>query len=298
MPISSARRTFSVSGRDRPRRARTLVVGGVGSEDRTRLTRIRPQHDQRKIEQLSDAQRRLLTVASVQGHEFDSVVVARALKIDAAEVEEQLEVMERVHLFVRKIGEHEFPDSQLTLRCVFVHALYQNALYATLAPARRTSLSAAVAGTLQSLYGERSGEIASTLAFLFEGAQDFVRAADYFMVASQNSARVFANHEAISLSRRAIANAEKLRGAERLSRVLVAALHLARLHLTLSQFDEAIEDFALAEKTALELGDKEAQIDAIGGTAMSLFYIHRMAEMRSRPIGHWTSPELPSQRRA
>jgi len=237
---------------------------------------------QRKIEQLSDAQRRLLTVASVQGQEFDSVVVARALEIDAAEVEEQLEVLERVHLFVRKIGEHEFPDSQLTLRCVFVHALYQNALYATLAPARRTSLSAAVAGTLQSLYGERSGEIASTLAFLFEGARDFVRAADYFMAASQNSARVFANHEAISLSRRAIANAEKLRGAERLSRVLVAALHLARLHLTLSQFDEAIEDFALAEKTALELGDKEAQIDAICGTAMSLFYIHRMAEMRQQ----------------
>jgi hypothetical protein len=90
------------------------------------------------------AQRRLLTVASVQGQEFDSVVVARALEIDAAEVEEQLEVLERVHLFVRKIGEHEFPDSQLTLRCVFVHALYQNALYGTLAPARRTSLSAAV----------------------------------------------------------------------------------------------------------------------------------------------------------
>ncbi|MGC1648609.1 MAG: protein kinase, partial [Candidatus Sulfotelmatobacter sp.] len=85
---------------------------------------------QRKIDQLSDGQRRLLSVASVQGQEFDSAVVARALDIDTAEVEEQLEILERVHLFVRKIGEREFPDSQLTLRCVFVHALYQNALYA------------------------------------------------------------------------------------------------------------------------------------------------------------------------
>jgi tetratricopeptide (TPR) repeat protein len=237
---------------------------------------------QRKIEQLSDAQRKLLTVASVQGQEFDSVVVARALEIDAAEVEEQLELLERVHLFVRKIGEHEFPDSQLTLRCVFVHALYQNALYATLAPARRTSLSAAVAGTLQALYGERSGEIASTLAFLFEAARDFVRAADYFMVASQNSARVFANHEAISLARRAIANADKLRGAERTSRVLAAAFELARLHLALSQFDESIEDFALAEKTAVEMGNKEGQIDAFCGRAMALFNLHRMAEMRQQ----------------
>ena len=235
---------------------------------------------QRKIDQLSDGQRRLLAAASVQGQEFDSAVVARALEMDTAEVEEQLEVLERVHLFVRRIGEHEFPDSQLTLRCAFVHALYQNALYAALAPSRRTSLSAAVAGTLQTFYGERSAEIASTLAFLFEAARDFGRAADYFLVASQNSARVFANHEAISLSRRTIANAEKLRGAERSSRVLAAAFELSRLHLALSQFDEAIEAFALAEKAAVELGNKEAQIDAICGAGASLYYAHRMAESR------------------
>jgi tetratricopeptide (TPR) repeat protein len=237
---------------------------------------------QRKIDQLNDAERRLLSAASVQGQEFDSAVVARALEMDAAEVEERLEILERVHLFVRKIGEQEFPDSQLTLRFVFVHALYQNALYAALAPTRRTSLSAAVAGALQAFYGERSAEIASTLAFLFEAARDFARAADYFLQASQNSARVFANHEAISLSRRALANAEKLRGAERMSRVLAAAFELARLHLTTSQFDEAIEDFVLAEKAAGELGNKEAQIDAICGTAMSMFNVHRMAEMREQ----------------
>ena len=237
---------------------------------------------QRKIDQLSDAERRLLSAASVQGQEFDSAVVARALEMDAAEVEERLEILERIHLFVRKVEEQEFPDSQLTLRYVFVHALYQNALFAALAPTRKASLSAAVAGALQAFYGERSWEIASALAFLFEAARDFAHAADYFLRASQNSAHVFANHEAISLSRRAVANAEKLRGAERMSRVLAAAFELARLHLTTSQFDEAIEDFALAEKAAVELGNKEAQIDAICGTAMALFNLHRMAEMRQQ----------------
>jgi len=237
---------------------------------------------QRKIDQLSDAERRLLSAACVQGQEFDSAVVARALETDAAEVEERLDVLERVHLFVRKIEEHEFPDSTLTLRYAFVHALYQNALYAALAPTRRASLSAAVAAALQAFYGERSTEIASALAFLYEAARDFARAADCFLRASQNSARVFANREAVALSLRAIANAEKLRGAERLSRVLAAAFELARLHLTLSQFDEAIEDFALAEKMAVELENKEAQIDAVCGTAMSLFNLKRMAEMRQQ----------------
>jgi len=235
---------------------------------------------QRKIEQLSDTERRLLSAASVQGQEFDSAVVARALEMDAAEVEERLEVLERVHLFVRRIEEKEFPDSNLTLRYGFVHALYQNSLYAALAPTRRTSLSAAVAGALQAFYGERSGEIASTLAFLFEAARHFARAADYFLRAAQNSARVYANQEAISLARRAIANAEKLHGSERMSRVLATAFELARFHQTLSLFDEAIEDFALAEKAAAELGNKEAQIDAVCGTAMALFNVKRMPEMR------------------
>jgi len=237
---------------------------------------------QRKIDQLSDAERRLLSAASVQGQEFDSAVVARVLGMDAAEVEERLEVLERVHLFVRKIQEQEFPDSTLTLRYGFVHALYQNALYAALAPTRRTSLSAGVAGALQTYYGERSGEIASILAFLYEAARDFARAADYFLQAARNSARVFANQEAVSLARRAITNAEKLRGTERLSRVMAAAFELARFHQTLSQFDGAIEDFAQAERAAVELGDKETQINAVCGTAMALFNLKRMAEMRQQ----------------
>src|SRR5262249_16060750 len=45
---------------------------------------------QRKIEQLNEADRRLLVAASVQGYDFDAAVVARALGLEAAQVEEQL----------------------------------------------------------------------------------------------------------------------------------------------------------------------------------------------------------------
>lgn len=101
---------------------------------------------QRKIDQLDDDDRRLLPAASVQGHEFDAAVVAEALKLDPADVEDRLEVLDRVHSFVCPVGEHEFPDSTLTVRYCFVHALYQNALYGSLRPTRRASLSSAVAG--------------------------------------------------------------------------------------------------------------------------------------------------------
>src|SRR5262249_58549191 len=100
---------------------------------------------QRKIDQLSEDDRRLLVAASVQGYEFDSAVVARVLERDAAEVEERLDELDRVHAFVRLVREQEFPDRTLTLRYRLVHVLYQNALYISLGPKRRASFSAAVA---------------------------------------------------------------------------------------------------------------------------------------------------------
>src|SRR5262249_19237103 len=65
---------------------------------------------ERKIGQLSEDDRKLLTVASVQGYEFDSAVVAQVLKLDADEIEERLEKLERVFAFVKLMSETEFPN--------------------------------------------------------------------------------------------------------------------------------------------------------------------------------------------
>jgi len=159
---------------------------------------------QRKIDQLGDDDRRLLVTASVQGYEFDSAVLARVLERDAAEVEERLDELDRIHAFVRVVKEHEFPDRTPTLRYRFVHVLYQNALYATLRPTRRAQLSASVADALLGYFGEKSAEVAAELALLLEAARDFARAAGYFLLAAQNTARVFANQEAVALARRGI----------------------------------------------------------------------------------------------
>jgi predicted ATPase len=159
---------------------------------------------QRKIDQLGEDDRRLLVAASVQGYEFDSAIVARVLERDAAEVEDRLDELNRVHAFVRMVREQEFPDRTLTLRYRFVHVLYQNALYTSLGPTRRASLSAAVAQALLGYYGEKSGDVAAELALLLEAARDFSRAADYFLVAARNAVRVFANQEAVVLARRGV----------------------------------------------------------------------------------------------
>jgi tetratricopeptide (TPR) repeat protein len=159
---------------------------------------------QGKIDILSDSDRRLLVAASVQGYEFDAAVVARVFGIDASEAEDELDTLDRVHGFVRRVREQEFPDGTLTLRYRFVHVLYQNMLYASLTPARKQSTSRAVGKALEQFYGERAADIALELAILYETARDFSRAADYFSAAAENAAGVFAYEEAFVLSRRAL----------------------------------------------------------------------------------------------
>jgi tetratricopeptide (TPR) repeat protein len=157
-----------------------------------------------KIARLSEDDRRLLVAASVQGHEFEAATVARAVKLDAGDVEDTLDRLGRLHALVRTIREVEFPDRTLTVRYRFAHALYQNALYASLGPARRASLSGGIAQALLDTHGEQAVTRASELAFLLETARDFSRAAEFFLAASDRARRVFAYREALTLACRGL----------------------------------------------------------------------------------------------
>src|SRR6185436_12350766 len=158
----------------------------------------------RKIEQLDDRDHRLLVGASVQGYEFDSATISEALEMDPAEIEDRLEQLERVHAFVRRSGEEEFPDRTLTVTYQFAHVLYQNLLYGSLQPTRRAALSGRVARALVARFGEQADEVAGRLAVLFEAARDFAACAQYFATAARRAVALFAFREALSLSERGL----------------------------------------------------------------------------------------------
>ena len=157
---------------------------------------------QQQIEGLDDPDRRLLVCASVQGLEFDAAVIARALGRDPADVEERLEDIDRLHGLVRRIEEKELPDGTPTLRYRFAHVLYQNALYVSLTPSRKMSLSGTVAAAVAAFYGDHSPPL--ELALLHEAARDFARAADAFARAARADVRVGAYKEAVVLAERGI----------------------------------------------------------------------------------------------
>jgi predicted ATPase len=146
----------------------------------------------------------------VQGPEFDSAEVAQILGQETAEVEERLDVLERVHVLVRLLREQTFPDGALTVRYAFVHVLYQNALYAALKPTRKAAWSGAAAQALLGHYGEKGAAVAAELALLFEAARQPERAVEYFLLAARNAGRVFAHQESAQLGRRGLALLENL----------------------------------------------------------------------------------------
>jgi tetratricopeptide (TPR) repeat protein len=236
---------------------------------------------EQKLDRLEDPERRLLLAASVQGAEFHAAIVSEAMEADEADVEERLEKLDQVHAFVRRLGEEELPDGSLTLRYGFVHALYQNALYESLTPARRAKLSAAVADSLSGRQGEDRSAVAGELGMLYQAARDFPRASDSFLQAARNAIQVYANHEAVELCGRAITNARRLKGKEKESRVMVAALELAHLQMTISKFEEAAQNFEVAEGAAEAADLTEERIQAICGRGMSLLDLRRIQEMRA-----------------
>ncbi len=159
---------------------------------------------QRKLERLAEDDRWLLSVAAAQGHQFDSTVIAGAAGRDPAEVEERLQVLDRVHGLVRLQREDEFADGTLTLRYAFVHVLYQQALFGNLQPTRRRAVNKLLAESWEKHLDGEPSAFAAELACLYESGREPVRAARQFHLAAQHAAWVFAHRDSVALARRGL----------------------------------------------------------------------------------------------
>ncbi len=159
----------------------------------------------RKLQLLDGENRRLLDCACIQGYEFDSRVVSKALGVDEIETEERLARIDNTHGLIRLIRQVQLAGGVTTLRHQFVHVLYQNVLFEALSPGRRASLSGAVAHALLEIHGEQSTSVASQAAKLFVAALDFPRAVDHYLLAARHAMDVSADREAVVLARHGLA---------------------------------------------------------------------------------------------
>ena len=240
---------------------------------------------QRKLDQLDESERRLAVCGAVQGYSFDSAVLAKALSLEATEVEDRLERLEKLHGLIRQVSEREFPDKTLTAHYRFVHVLYQNALFTSLKPARKVALSRAVAETLLGFYGGNSAGAAAELAFLFEAAREWRRAAEFFLQAARNAMRLFADHEASTLARRGLEMARALPDGDERDRFelkLQIALGLALMSVQCYGSSEVKHAYERAERLCARSGDE--QLAARVHFGLSVVYIVRSEQRRAKEL--------------
>src|SRR5215207_4235020 len=100
---------------------------------------------ERQVEQLSEAEQRLLEVASVAGVEFASMDVAAGLSTAVDEVEASCEQFVRAGQWLRMVGFAEWPDGTLGGRYSFLHAMYHEVIYTRIAEIRRIQLHRRIA---------------------------------------------------------------------------------------------------------------------------------------------------------
>ena len=136
-----------------------------------------------QIERMSPEEQRVLEVGCVNGVAFSATVNAGLAGVDEEKFEGLCEEMSRRHHVVRRAGLRHLPDGNVSPRYQFVHALYREVIYRRQSPRRRAKLHLQVGERLESLYGERSGEVAHELVHHFEEAGDEVRVKRYQQLA-------------------------------------------------------------------------------------------------------------------
>jgi tetratricopeptide (TPR) repeat protein len=223
------------------------------------------------LQELEPATHRLLSIAAVQGYEFDSATVARASGSPASEAEERLRNADRVHALVRFTHEQESADGTLSLIYRFAHVLYQDALVGEMSPSRRVEWARQIAEALMLLHEGRTESIAAQLALLFEAGREFWKASEFFLVASRHATRLFAYSLASDLAMRGLECLMSARPVDHREK------SRRELHLTSARLVPlaSIQGYAspeveqLTERVVMlaqELGDVPAHAAALGAT--------------------------------
>lgn len=220
---------------------------------------------EKKVGLLSDAQRKDLQYASIEGEVFTSTVLAALLEADELDIEERLDVLAKVHRLIQVEGEEELPDGSVATIYRFTHALYQNFLYDQLLSKRRILLHRRAGETLERAYEDQRARVAGSLATHFERGRDFAKAITFLIQAGDTALSRYANAEAVGLFSRGLDVADKLPEDQQAERRAVLLQKRALAQMALGRMKEAGEDYRAMREVCRTAGDLEGECRALIG---------------------------------
>lgn len=194
-----------------------------------------------RISRLDQAERTLLSTASVEGMTFHSHTLSEVLKTSELDVLRALsQRLDQRHRIV-----HEDADARIGKRVLsrmrFGHVLIQQHLYRRLGSGERRLLHGEIAGVLERLYGERGPSIAQQLGWHLAAAGDSDRASSFFELAGRQALRVSALHEAAEVLQRALALLDDVDAEDKETRRAGVLVLIATVHERRGDYARAVE---------------------------------------------------------
>jgi predicted ATPase/DNA-binding SARP family transcriptional activator len=228
-----------------------------------------------RIARLDHSAREALEIASVEGESFTAEVVARVGGTNEPETLKQFSTkLDRLHQLVRA-QDIQHLGVQRQSRFRFRHILYQNYLYKSLDPVRRTYLHEAVGMALEALYGDRVVEIAIPLARHFQEAGIAEKAVRYLLAAGEIARRRSANAEAIVHLNQALELLKTLPETPERLQCELKTLESLGVCLVLTKGHASVEVetvYARAMELCSQVGDASQRYQAIFGLYRFHFY--------------------------
>lgn len=170
-----------------------------------------------RLDRLPPTWRAILDVASVEGATFTAEVVAGVLGIPPHEMVHTLSnALGRDQRLIQSAGLQQTTKGKRLSRYRFRHALFQRYLYRTLDEAERAHLHEAAGAQLERLHDIQAetsmhqDDLAPLLAWHFERAEIWDKAAAYYLAAGHRAYRLSAHEEAIAHYRRGLASLKRL----------------------------------------------------------------------------------------
>ena len=117
-----------------------------------------------------------LDAASAAGVAFDTQAVAGALNAQALEVEAVLDGLAGRGQFLRRAGTANWPDGSTCRRYEFIHDVFRESIYQSLAPAKRQNLHRRIAECMAAGFSGAEELVAAELALHAESGGDRQRA--------------------------------------------------------------------------------------------------------------------------
>jgi DNA-binding winged helix-turn-helix (wHTH) protein/tetratricopeptide (TPR) repeat protein len=145
-----------------------------------------------------------LDAASAAGTAFDTQAVAGALNTDPVTVEAVLDRLANREQFLRRAGTSNWPDGTTCRRFEFIHDVFRESIYHSLAPGLRQSFHHRIAECMEAGFAGAAEPVAAELALHAELGGDRQRSITFLIMAAQRAQMLNAPREALAYLDRAL----------------------------------------------------------------------------------------------